>query len=303
MNIIQKQVNNLDLFQQKHPVIGVPIAIIKKVSDDDAGHQAALITYYGFLSLFPLLLVAASVISILSSGNSKIQQEVMQSIGSYIPVIGEQLSRNINTSSKSGVALVVGLLITFYGTRGGANAFRNAINHMWHVPKKQRIGFPHNIIVSMSMTLIGGIGLACAAILSAYTASLGRSAMFTALSTLVSLAILVPTFYFLYWISLPNNYTTNHNLIRSAITSGASVVILQSIGGYLITNQLTTLSPLYGTFAIVLGLLFWIYLQSIAVLYTVSFTIVTSNKLWPRSLSGNHLTKADKLIQSTHKNA
>jgi YihY family inner membrane protein len=296
MNIIEKYIQQIDLFQQKHPALSFPIAVIKKVGDDNAGYQAALITYYGFLSLFPLLLVATSIVGILSLGNDAVEASVMESVGDYFPVIGEQLSRNIQASTKSGAALVVGLVIAFYGTRGGADAFRNAINHLWHVPRKKRTGFPQNILKSFCMTLFGGIGLTAAAMLSAYTASLGKSFIFTVLAALMSLLLLIPTFYFLYWISLPRNYTEKGNLLCAAITSGVSVVILQAIGGYLVTNQLKTLSPLYGTFAIVLGLLFWIYLQALAVLYAVAITVVIDGKQWPRSITGRHLTTADKKL-------
>lgn len=295
MNIIEKYIHKIDLFQQKHPIVSFPIAVIKKVGDDNAGYQAALITYYGFLSLFPLLLVATSIVGILSMGNDSIEASVMESVENYFPVIGDQLSRNIHASTKSGAALVVGLLVTFYGTRGGADAFRNAINHLWHVPRKKRTGFPQNILKSFCMTLLGGIGLTMAAMLSAYTASLGRSFVFTVLAATMSLLLLVPTFYFLYWISLPQGYTEKRNLLRSAIASGISVVILQAIGGYLVTSQLKTLSPLYGTFAIVLGLLFWIYLQALAVLYTVAITVVVDGQQWPRSITGQYLTPADKV--------
>ena len=52
-----------DALQQRHGVLGFPYAVVKKYGDDAGGRQAALITYYGFLSIFPLLLVAVSVLS------------------------------------------------------------------------------------------------------------------------------------------------------------------------------------------------------------------------------------------------
>ncbi len=294
MNIIDRSIKNLDVFQQKHPVIGFPYAVIKKVGEDDAGYQAALITYYGFLSLFPLLLVATSLVGILSLGNASVEAKVMHSVGTYFPVVGDQLSRNIQASSKSGLALVVGLVLAFYGARGGADAFRNALNHLWHVPKKRRTDFPKSLIKSLGMTLFGGLGLMIAAVLSASASGLGRSVVFKILSTIVSFVILVPTFYFLYWISLPRNYVPKVHLIRGAVASGIGIVITQALGSYLVTSQLKTLSPLYGTFAIVLGLLFWIYLQSLIVMYAVAFSIVVKQNAWPRSLSGKVLTAADR---------
>jgi membrane protein len=46
-----------DRLQREHGLLGFPYAVIKKYGDDAGGRQAALITYYGFLSIFPLLLL------------------------------------------------------------------------------------------------------------------------------------------------------------------------------------------------------------------------------------------------------
>lgn len=302
MNALERQLQKLDLFQQKHPALAFPIAVIKKFGDDDAGYQAALITYYGFLSLFPLLLVATSVVGILSLGNSTIEQEIMQSVQSYFPVIGEQLSRNIQASTESGIALVVGLVLAFYGARGGADAFRKAMYHIWDIPKKKRTGFPLNIIKSMAMTSVGGLGLLAAALLSASASGLGRLFVFKVLSLGVGFLFLVPTFFFLYSTSLPEHRATRRDVLFNAVISSVGVIILQALGGWLIANQLKTLSPLYGTFALVLGLLFWIYVQALVVLYTSEVTIVRKHNYWPRSFSGQAITKADILLNPELKN-
>ena len=52
-----------DRLQRRHGVLGFPYAVVKKYGDDAGGRQAALITYYGFLSIFPLLLLGVAVLS------------------------------------------------------------------------------------------------------------------------------------------------------------------------------------------------------------------------------------------------
>jgi membrane protein len=51
-----------DAFQRRHRWAGFPLAVVYKFSEDQGAYLAALITYYGFLSLFPLLLLLASVL-------------------------------------------------------------------------------------------------------------------------------------------------------------------------------------------------------------------------------------------------
>lgn len=284
MKHIDQIVKKLDTIQQRHPTLSFPYAVFKKYSEDDTSSQGALITYYGFLSLFPLLLVTTSVIDILSSGNASLHVKVMKSIGSYFPIIGEQLERNIHSSNKSGIALVVGLVITLYGARGGADAFRGALNHIWQIPKSQRVGFPNGLFKSLSIIIVGGSGLIIAAVLSAYASGLGHLFVFKILSVLVSFLLLVATFYFLLSTGVTRRDITRKDTLVGAVLSGFGILIMQALGGYIVANQLRSLSSLYGTFAVVLGLLFWIYLQVEIVLYAVEISTVLKYKLWPRSL-------------------
>ena len=49
--------DRLDRLQRRHPALGYPIAVIYKYVDDQGGYLAALIAYYAFVSVFPLLLL------------------------------------------------------------------------------------------------------------------------------------------------------------------------------------------------------------------------------------------------------
>ena len=64
MNALKKLIAALDRFQQNGPWLAFPVAVWKKFGDDQAGNLAALIAYYGFASLFPLLLVLVTVLDI-----------------------------------------------------------------------------------------------------------------------------------------------------------------------------------------------------------------------------------------------
>lgn len=70
-----------------------------------------------------------------------------------------------------------------------------------------------------------------------------------------------------------------------AIAAAIGLVILQSLGGYILTRELKSLDALYSNFAIPLGLLFWIYLQAQMLYYAAEIAVVSSKRQWPRSLS------------------
>lgn len=293
-NILQRILQAIDMFQQKHKVIGFPYAVIKKYGDDEAGYQGALITYYGFLSLFPLLIVATSVIDLVSRHNAAIRTELLDSINQYFPAIGHDLQSSIHSTGKTGLALAAGLLITFYGAKGVADAIQHALNHVWEVPKAKRASFPKGPLKSLAVILGGGFGFMSAAVLSGYaTGAVGNSVLLRIVPLLISAIILFASFIFIFRVASSAKHSYKQ-LVPGAIVAAIGLQILQFGGTYLLTHQLTHLSGIYGKYGLVLAILFWLYLQAQVFLYAAEISAVGALKLWPRSLTGKPLTSADR---------
>ena len=83
--------DRIDRFQRRYPASGYPLAVAYKFFDDQGGYLAALITYYGFVSLFPLLLIFTTVLGIVLRDDPALQERIVDSALSQIPVIGDQL--------------------------------------------------------------------------------------------------------------------------------------------------------------------------------------------------------------------
>ena len=103
-------IERLDRFQRRHPPVGFPLAVVYKFLDDRGPHLAALITYYGFLSLFPLLLLFTSVLGFVLEDNPELQQRVVDSALSSFPLLRSQLQENIVEFQGSGVGLTIGIV-------------------------------------------------------------------------------------------------------------------------------------------------------------------------------------------------
>jgi YihY family inner membrane protein len=293
-NIIERILAFADRTQQRHHALSFPFAVIKKYGDDEAGHQAALITYYGFLALFPLILVATSVIDSIAQHNMELRARLLADINTYFPIVGNQLQAQVHTGSKTGTALVIGLLFTLYGARGIANAVRGALDHAWAIPKVRRSGFPLNAIKSFGLLLGAGLGLLITATLAGYaTATLGRSIVFRLVPLAINLVLLYLIFMYIFLIGTSKRHPRK-DIRLGAVTATVGLLILQTVGGYLITHQLHNLSGLYGQFALVLAILFWIYLQAQVLTYAIEINVVHTYKLWPRGLTGKPITTADK---------
>lgn len=292
-NLVTRTLARIDTFQQKHPAFAIPYAIIKKYGDDEAGYQGALLAYYGFASLFPLLIVATSLIDLATQHNQALRERLLQSVSDFFPAIGGDLQSSIHASGKSGAGLIIGLLITLYGARGVADAVRHAMDHVWQIPHPKRAGFPKGPLKSLGLIAGAGTGMILATFLSSYATAFGHSFAWRMLISLTSLFILFWTFCFVFRYATSSKHKLHDNF-PGAIIAAAGFQILQSVGGYLITHQLKNLNGLNAQFAVVLALLFWLYLQAQVFLYAAEINTVRALRLWPRSITSKPITPGDE---------
>jgi membrane protein len=284
----------VDEFQQKYHPLAFIYAVIKKYSDDEAGHRAALLTYYGFLSLFPLLLVATSIADFVSQHNTHVRTKLLTYATSYFPVVGQQLQQNIHGSRSAGTALVVGIVFALYGARGIANAVRDALDDSWAVPRAKRSGFPASFFKSIALLFGVGLSLILTTALAGYaTAVLGHSIIFRIVPIAINAALLYLICMYVFILGTSNR-RPRRELRLGAIAAVVGMLILQTLGGYLITHQLHKTSGAYGQFSLVLAVMFWIYLIAQVFTYAIEINVVHAYSLWPRSLTGKHPTSADE---------
>jgi YihY family inner membrane protein len=296
MNIIAATVGKFDAFQKKHPVIGFPLAVFIKFGDDQAGYQAALITYYAFVSLFPLLLVGFSLVPLLVRNDPDLQQRIITATVDYFPVIGQDLARNIHAYHGHGWALVAGLLFILYGARGIANVLQDASNSIWQVVRTKRPGFPFNLLRSIGIIGVGGIGLIATTVIMGFVTGISRGGVPSKI-LLGLLTLFLNTLVFLVVARL----ATSSAIVTKKLWIGAVFAalfwhILQVIGSVLVWHQIKGTSTLYGTFAVVLGLLFWLYLQAQFYIYALQIAAVRHNILWPRNIIQPPFNDADRKV-------
>lgn len=298
MDALKKLIAKLDRLQQSQPWLAFPVAVWKKFGDDQAGNLAALIAYYGFASLFPLLLVFVTVLNIVLAHDPALREHVLNSAFSHFPVIGPQLKTNASqhTLHGSAPALIIGLILTFFGARGVAAAAQNALNTVWGVPISRRAGFPWSLLRQVSLILAVGLGLLATTLLSGLA---GASASFlggTAAqigTVAVSLLLNVGVFWLGFRLAVQPEIKAR-TMLPSAVLSAIVWQILQLLGTYLVSHQVSQSSSVYGVFAVVIGLLAWLFLQAQFTLYAVEANVVGVLRLWPRSLAPPPLTAEDR---------
>jgi YihY family inner membrane protein len=184
--------------------------------------------------------------------------------------------------------------VTLYGARGIADIIRGTLDHAWAIPRVRRSGFPKNALKSFALLLGAGLGLVLTTSLAGYaTAALGHSFGFRLIPIAINIAVLYIIFMYVFLIGTSRRQRRK-DIRMGAIIATLGLLILQTLGSYLITHQLHHLRGLYGSFALVLSLMFWIYLQAQVVTYAIEINVVHTYQLWPRSLTGKELTPADE---------
>jgi membrane protein len=296
MNAVQRAVRAADELQQRHAWLAVPVAVQKKFDDDHAGNLAALIAYWTFVAIFPLLLALVTVLDIVLKNDQALRARLLNSALAQYPVIGPDLAHSIVPLHARGLALVAGLLVALFGARGAAAALQNALNSVWEVPFVRRPGFPRSWLRSFGLIFVVGLGLIGTTVLSVLASGTGR--VLTGVGAFVAtLAVSLTANIGVFWLAL--RLATARDIGTRQLRLGAIIAaiawqVLQASGGYLVSHELAHTSPLYGTFAVMLGLVAWLYLQAEITLYAVEVNVVRAYRLWPRSIAPPPYTEQDR---------
>ena len=267
-------------------MLAFPVAVWHKFNDDRAGNLAALIAYYGFAAIFPLLLVLATVLNILLKNDPALQKTLTDSALAQYPVIGQQIKTQLGSIPGTGLPLLIGAVLLLLGTRGVARAMQNALCEVWGIKREDRPGFPMSQLWAFALVLTVGLGFVVTTFFSGLAGGVGHVINGTVVhvaTVLISLVLNVGVFWLSFRIATARQVPWR-NLLLGAVLAAICWQILQVFGGYVISHQLHRASALYGTFGIVLGLLAWLFLQAEVTLYAVEVDVVRVGRLWPRSI-------------------
>jgi membrane protein len=288
-------VERVDAYQRQHRRAGFPLAVLYKFIDDQGSYLAALITYYGFLSIFPLLLLFTSILGFALRDDPHLQHHIVTSALGQFPVVGKDLATGSLGGSSLGV--VIGVLGSIYGGLGVAQAGQNAMNVAWAVPRNNR---PNPIKArGRSLLLLGTVGLgvigttvvaAIGTTAKAFGLNLGAGAQVLVLIGSVLLNVAV------FWVAFRIATAADvgwRRLLPGALIGAVGWQVLQTVGtGYVrhiqntaaVTKGAAASSTTNDTFALVLGLIGFIYLGAVITVFAVEINVVIAKRLYPRAL-------------------
>ncbi|HWJ07799.1 MAG TPA: YihY/virulence factor BrkB family protein [Nocardioides sp.] len=300
-------VGDIDRGQRRHSVFGFPLAVFYKFFDDQGNYLAAILTFYAFLSIFPLLLLATSILGFVLEGNQRLQEQVLDSALGQFPIIGDVLGRPDGIQGSTG-GIIVGSLTALYGALGLGLALQNVQSAAWAVPRNSR---PHPV-----MTRVNSLFILAAAGVAIFTISVGSAVLtetelvgelsqhgwFHWLVRLLTVLILGATMTVLLRMAAAR--AIRANVIRAA-PGGYTIAVmwqfLQWIGTIYVTNVVGSAenNRMTETFGVVLGLMGLLYIGAVMGVLGIEVNVVLARRLWPRALltpftDSVDLTEADR---------
>jgi YihY family inner membrane protein len=290
---LERWKSQLDAAQQRRPLPAFVVGVVKKFGDDRAGDLAAVVTYYAFLSIFPLLLLFVTVTGFVLHDDPGLRRDLVDSAIADFPVVGVQLRRNIGALDGNAFALLIGSVGLLWGSLGVAHAMQHAMAEIWDVPMHARPGLLPRLVRALLVLAILGTSVLAATLASAMVASTSGSPFVAIASFALTLVLNVALYAASFRVLTPRQIAWPL-LWPGAIVGGASWTVLQLVGTWLVARHLREASELYGFFGIVLGLLFFLFLAARLSLYAAEVNVVRARRLYPRSLVSSTLTDADR---------
>lgn len=267
----------------KRPFLDHLIRAFGRYQADAGDRQAAAVTFFGFLSFFPLIALATSLLSYVL-GDEAIGT-VVREVNSYAPGLADQLKlkETLTDNRKAGATGLLGLAGLLYAGLGWVDALREAIRTVWHHNVNEG-----NLVVKKlkDVVVLAGLGLAVvvsvgiSAATGAFTGfaldlvGLEKTAVATAVAKVVgvTLGLATSTGLFLYlFLRLPKVQSPFRRVAQGALLAGVLFEVLKRVGAIYIER--TTENPVYGAFAVIVGLLVWINIVSRMLLVCAAWTV------------------------------
>ena len=273
----------LDRLQQRSRAVGFVVAVVYKYIDDKGGYLAALITYYAFVSLFPLLLLSTTALGVVLVGHPELQQQIMHSALGEFPVIGEQLGQP-RALSGGVTAVVVGVVGALYGGLGVGQAVQNAMDTVWAVPRHRR----PNPFLSRLRSLLLLIVLGSAAIAATVLSAVGRAVQSlgwwgSAGCVLAAVAMNMGICLVAFRVSTARALRFSQ-VLPGALVAAVTWQFVQWFGADYVARTVKTASAVNGVFALVLGMLAFLFLISMTLVLCAEINVVWVDRLYPRAL-------------------
>jgi membrane protein len=256
---------------------------VQEFREDNLTDWAAALTYYGVLSIFPLLIVFVSIIGLIGA---PVTEPLLDNIGAFAPseakdILTSAVRELERSRGGAGILMIVGVALALWAASGYVAAFMRAANVVWDVEEGRPVW--KTVPLRVGVTLVLVLLLAASALIVVFTGPLAEKAgdvigvsgvtvtiwdiaKWPVLVLLVSLMIAI-----LYY-AAPNVRQPGFRWITPGGIVAVVIWIAVSVGFALYVAAFGSYNKTYGTLGAVIVFLVWLWLSNAAVLLGAEFT-------------------------------
>ncbi len=294
MKTIKGLIGAVDRWQRSNRVAGPGYAMVRKFGEDRANLLVVGLGWYGFLSIYPLLLAVVTVFGYI--GKASLGEGIVRTLQQF-PVIGDQFKVGPGGSDLHGsvLGLVVGLAGLLYGAQGVTQTAEQMMLLVWDLRPADRPGFVPRLGRSFAaLAIIGGTF-----VINAFGASVaaGSGRSFPTRVALVACLLVVNVGLYLaaFRVLTPRSVATR-SLVPGSVLAAVGFTLLITVGTSLVQHQLRHTNATYGAFASVIGVVTFLLLLGKITAYAAELNPVLARRLWPRALPTAEPTEIDARV-------
>lgn len=256
--------------RERHVAIDVIVDTIDGWRRHISGRNASVLSFFGFLSIFPLMLAATTILGFVLEGNEDLQQRIIDGALADIPVLGQQLQANPASLTGNWWALIIGLGGALWSSTKAFVALQGAQDDVWEIDVDHRDAMPKQRgkallgLVFIGAAQIGTIVIT--ALVNAADLPIGGRLALLAATVAINIAVLAAMFRYLTAAD-----TTWSDVWPGAIAAGLAFSLLQYFGTGIVRQITENAGTTYGQFALVLGLVTWLSLLAISAIMSAEF--------------------------------
>jgi len=291
---VRSRLRDLDQKQRERRPLAVMVATAKKFGEDSSANLASTMAFWAFFSIFPLLLATVTVLSWVVSADDR--RRVMGHLNSYLPLIDVSTIARLNGSWP---ALIIGLVSAFWSGSAVVRVTQYAFNSVWEIPQYDRPKTKEQIVTSGRAMATIGAGLIGSTALVGFVTGSNPAVNIGPLSRILGYALAIAIDVGLFLVAyrmLTDRELGFRDVLPGALLAGIGFWVLQTISGVILTRHMGGAQSTYGTFATVITMLWWFYLQAQLTLVGAQLNVVLHRQYFPRSLFGGPETDADRKL-------
>jgi YihY family inner membrane protein len=282
----------VDRAQRSHQKLAIAAATVKKYGEDQSSSLASMIAFWAFFSVFPLFLVLVTILGYVLPADRR--ADVLGRVASFFPLLHPS---TVGSLSGSWWPILIGGLTALWAGSGVVRMAQQAFDEVWEVPRRHRPGLVEQVRRSLFALATIGFGLVVATIMSGYVTGrdtgidlgwYGRLGGYV-----ISLALDVGLFVIAFRM-LTKRENSVRDVLPGALLAGGAFFVLQLLSAVIISRYLGKAQSTYGSFATVITILWWFYIQAQITLLGAQLNVVLAERLYPRSLVGAPQTDADQ---------